>query len=88
MSNLLIKLDLFFKKCFYQSIKHYRLIIFITISFFFFCLYQCLNLKQVSSIEDQLDPSMQSTKDIIEERKLFGSNNVIGFFIPVIYLIM
>lgn len=82
MDKLLFKFDNFLKFLFHQSIRFHKSVIVSTILIFTFFGYQCLNLKQISSIEDQLDPKMQSSIDLKIEVEHFGPSNSIGFFIP------
>ncbi|MGZ3807285.1 MAG: hypothetical protein ACXVCE_04305, partial [Bacteriovorax sp.] len=60
-------------------LKNSLIVMVMTIISFFFFSYQTKNLTQSVSIEDQLDPAMQSSKDLKTLKELFGSNASLGF---------
>lgn len=81
MHKSLIKFDLFLRSIFFLVIRKSGLVIVLTISIFLGFLYQTKNLTQSVSIEDQLDPDMQSSKDLTTLKENFTANTSIGIII-------
>lgn len=81
MHKSLIHVDLFLRSAFKFCLKHAVIIVVLTSALFAFLCYQTKNLTQSVTIEDQLDPSMQSSKDLTLLKESFGSNTSLGLLI-------
>lgn len=79
MHKTLVSIDKFLKLAFNSVLNNSLLIVSVTSILFFFFSYQTKSLTQSVSIEDQLDPDMQSSKDLRTLKDLFGSNTSLGF---------
>lgn len=73
MHKGLIGFDLILKKIFDKTLSNSKTIISFTIALFIFFAYQAQQLTQSVSIEDQLDPQMQSSQDLKTLKSSFGS---------------
>ncbi len=81
MHKTLVSIDKFLRNAFELVIKNSLSIIVSTVVLFLFFTYQTKHLTQSVSIEDQLDPEMQSSKDLSTLKDLFESNASLGFIV-------
>jgi predicted RND superfamily exporter protein len=81
MNNLLIRFEYFLKSIFEKLHQYSKLTIFLTIFIFIFFSYKMTFLTQAVSIQDQMDPEIQSTKDIERLSNQFKENDSIGLII-------
>ncbi len=81
MHRSLIKADQLLRSSFNLVLKNSWFVIVASILCFSFFCYQSKNLIQSVSIEDQLDPAMQSSKDLNKLKELFGANTSLGFIV-------
>lgn len=81
MHKSLIAFDRLIKRCFQFCLDQSLLICLVSIALFIFFSYQTRHLTQSVTIEDQLDPTMQSSKDLTNLKESFGSNTSLGLIV-------
>ena len=81
MHKSLTLIDRFLNKAFHFALSKSLSVITLTILTFIFFTYQTKNLTQSVTIEDQLDPSMQSSKNLQILKDSFGGNTSLGLII-------
>ncbi|WP_413289276.1 MMPL family transporter [Bdellovibrio sp. HCB337] len=81
MKKSLRLLDILFKRSVRFGFKYPRALVFLSTALFIFCGVLSSRLTQVVSIEDQLDSSMESTRDLKQIKSLFGSETNLGFIL-------
>lgn len=81
MHKSLVALDKFLQSAFYLVIQYSKSVISLTVITFLFFSYHTKNITQSVSIEDQLDPNMQSSKDLKTLKEHFGSNTSMGLIV-------
>ena len=81
MHKSLVYIDQLLKRIFHFILNYSWATIFLIILTFSFFAYQTKKLTQSVSIEDQLDPDMQSSKDLSTLKTLFSSNMSMGLIV-------
>jgi len=81
MHKSLFVFDQFLRDLFRLCLKYNLVVCLLTLSIFIFSGYQTKNLTQSVTIEDQLDPSMQSSKDLETLKDSFGSNTSLSLIV-------
>ena len=73
----LMQLNVFFSKQLRMSLEHSLTVLIIGVVIALFGFGLSLKLVQSVSIQELLVPSMQSTKDLVQMQKDFGSTNIL-----------
>lgn len=81
MHKSLVAFDQFLRNSFLLCIKYAWTVCLLSTLLFVFFGYQTKNITQSVSIEDQLDPDMQSSKDLETLKDSFGSRSSLGLII-------
>ena len=64
------------------TLRHSRKVIGLTLVWILSCAYLSSHIGRTVSIEDQLDPNLESTLDLKRDQKLFGQQQGLGFIVP------